>query len=94
MMIPHKLHEWKRGDEPMELITDPWNALWAVGIRSPGQLKEVETYYRNAKNAGLNMNTLKNLRSVKGWKALPEAFRTALMSPAATGTNWAMGPDS
>ena len=91
MMIPHKLHEWKRGDEPAELVTDPWNALWAVGIRSPKQLKEVETYYRNAQNAGLNMNTLKNLKSVKGWKELPAAMRTALMSPAATGTNWAMG---
>jgi len=76
------------------LITDPWNALWAVGIRSPKQMGAVKAYYDDMLNKGrqgLNMSTLKNLKSVQGWKNLPGAFKTALMSPAATGTNWAMG---
>jgi len=68
--------------------------LWALGIRSPGQMKDVKAYYDTmlAKGRrGLDMTTLKSLKNVQGWKNLPSAMRTALMSPAATGTNLAMG---
>ena len=40
---------------------------------------------------GLDMTTLKGLKSVEGWKRLPKDFQTAMMSPAAKGTNLAFG---
>ena len=57
-------------------------------------MKDVKAYYDTmlAKGRrGLDMTTLKSLKNVQGWKNLPSAMRTALMSPAATGTNLAMG---
>ena len=34
MMIPEKMHQWKTGMEAGEMITDPFNAIWALGIRN------------------------------------------------------------
>ena len=34
MMIPEKMHQWKSGMEAGEMATDPFNALWALGIRN------------------------------------------------------------
>ena len=92
MMIPEKMHQWKTGMEAGEMITDPVNALWALGIRGPESLKAAEAYYANMLKQGqrgLDMTTLKSLKNVQGWKNLPGAMRTALMSPAATGTDLA-----
>ena len=92
MMIPEKMHQWKTGMEAGEMATDPFNALWALGIRGPESLKAAEAYYANMLKQGqrgLDMTTLKSLKNVQGWKNLPGAMRTALMSPAATGTDLA-----
>ena len=92
MMIPEKMHQWKTGMEGPEMATDPVNALWALGIRGPKSMKAAEAYYANMLKQGqrgLDMTTLKSLKSVQGWKNLPGAMRTALMSPAATGTDLA-----
>jgi len=94
LAVPHVMHEAKIGKDVGEIALNPLNALWALGIRSPGQMKDVKAYYDTmlAKGRrGLDMTTLKSLKNVQGWKNLPSAMRTALMSPAATGTNLAMG---
>ena len=93
MMIPHALHEYKAGYDLPEMVTNPINALWALGIRSPKNMEDVKRYYDNLKKGerGLNLTTLKGLKSVKGWKELPGNFKTAMMSDAATGTNLAFG---
>ena len=94
MMIPHALHEYKAGYDLPEMATNPINALWALGIRSKGEADDVFNYYKRMKDAGrqgLNLSTLKGLKSVKGWKSLPKDFQTAMMSPAAKGTNLAFG---
>ena len=87
MMIPEKMHQWKTGMEAGEMITDPLNALWALGIRSPGEMKRVKDYYDALKPE--QRFSLKGLKSAKGWKDLPKALRAAMMSPAAKGTDLA-----
>jgi len=87
MMIPEKMWQWKEGMEAGEMITDPLNALWALGIRSKGEMAAVEAYY-NTLPADARFS-LKGLKSAKGWKDLPKAFRGALMSPASAGTDLA-----
>ena len=93
MMIPHALHEYKAGYDLPEMVTNPVNALWALGIRGKKDLRLVEEYYKNLKagQRGLDLTTLKGLKSVEGWKRLPKDFQTAMMSPAAKGTNMAFG---
>jgi len=94
MMIPHALHEYKAGYDLPEMVTNPINALWALGIRGEKDLKLVKEYYDDMKKVGrrgLDMTTLKGLKSVQGWKELPGNFKTAMMSPAAKGTNMAFG---
>ncbi len=94
MMIPHALYEYKAGHDIPEMVTNPINALWALGIRGEKDLKLVKDYYDDMKKVGrrgLDMTTLKGLKSVKGWKSLPRDFQTAMMSPAAKGTNMAFG---
>ena len=87
MMIPEKMHQWKTGMEAGEMATDPFNALWALGIRSKGEMAAVKAYY-DTLPADARFS-LKGLKSAKGWKDLPKAFRGALMSPAAKGTDLA-----
>ena len=41
------MHQWKTGMEAGEMITDPFNAIWALGIRSKGEMKAVKAYYAN-----------------------------------------------
>ena len=93
LAVPHVMHEAKIGKDVGEIALNPLNALWALGIRNADNVKEAEKYYKNLKKGqrGLDMTTLKSLKNVQGWKNLPSAMRTALMSPAATGTNLAMG---
>ena len=65
---------WKPG----EMATDPLNALWALGIRGPKSMKAAEAYYADMLKQGkrgLDMTTLKSLKSVQGWKNLPGAMR-------------------
>jgi hypothetical protein len=93
MMIPEKMHQWKTGMEAGEMITDPFNAIWALGIDSKESLARVAEWYKKldpAKQSRLmSMKTLKDLGTTQGWKNLPTAFRNAVMSPAAAGTDWA-----
>ena len=99
MMIPHALHEYKAGYDLPEMVTNPINALWALGIRSKKNLLDVERYYgrlaaqlpgmgpKQVKDVSLGLKHLKPAE----WKNLPGAFKKAVMSPAATGTNLAFG---
>ena len=93
MMIPEKMHQWKQGMEAGEMITDPFNAIWALGIDSEKSLERVAQWYKDLpehqRSRLMSMKTLKDLGTTQGWKNLPTAFRNAVMSPAAAGTDWA-----
>ena len=45
MMIPEKMHQWKTGMEAGEMITDPFNAIWALGIDSTASALKKGRYY-------------------------------------------------
>ena len=87
MMIPEKMYQWKSGMEAGEMVTDPFNALWALGIRNQKSLEAAKAYYD--KLSPDQRISLKGLKTVEGWKNLPKGLRAAMMSPAATGTDLA-----
>ena len=45
MMIPEKIMEFREGDSLGEMATNPWNALWAVGIDSNASALKKGQYY-------------------------------------------------
>ena len=47
MMIPEKMYQWKTGMEPAEMVTDPLNALWALGIDNKASALKKAKYYMN-----------------------------------------------
>jgi len=92
MMIPEKMWQYKQGMEAGEMITDPLNALWALGIENKASLAAAEKWYNSlpeGQRSRLGLQTLKDLRTTQGWKNLPQAFRNAVLSPAAAGTDLA-----
>jgi hypothetical protein len=93
MMIPEKMWQWKEGMEAGEMITDPLNALWALGITTNADLSRAEDWYKNLnpdqRTRLMSMKTLKDLNTTQGWKNLPKGLRNAILSPAASGTDWA-----
>jgi hypothetical protein len=92
MMVPEKMWQYKQGMEAGEMITDPLNALWALGL---GRTKENMKYYQAlAKQLGVPVNQVElGLRNLKPsqWKNLPRDMKNAIMAPASKGTNLAMG---
>ena len=92
MMVPEKMWQYKQGMEAGEMITDPLNALWALGL---GRTKENMKYYEAlAKQLGVPVNQVElGLRNLKPsqWKNLPRDMKNAIMAPASKGTNLAMG---
>ena len=93
MMIPEKMHQWKQGMEAGEMITDPFNALWALGIESKADLAKAAEWYNKLPEGQrtrlMEMKTLKDLKTTQGWKNLPKGLRNAILSPAAAGTDLA-----
>ena len=93
MMIPEKMWQYKQGMEAGEMITDPLNALWALGIENERSLKAAKDWYDkldpDQRTRLMSMKTLKDLGTTQGWKNLPKALRTAILSPAAAGTDLA-----
>ena len=92
MMVPEKMWQYKQGMEAGEMLTDPLNALWALGL---GRTKENMKYYEAlAKQLGVPVNQVElGLRNLKPsqWKNLPRDMKNAIMAPASKGTNLAMG---
>ena len=93
MMIPEKMHQWKSGMEAGEMVTDPLNALWALGIENQRSLDAAADWYKNLpkdqRTRLMSMQNLKDLKTTQGWKNLPSRLRTAILSPAAAGTDLA-----
>ena len=93
MMIPEKMWQYKEGMEAGEMITDPLNALWALGIENKASLAAAEKWYRNLPEGQrtrlMSMQNLKDLKTTQGWKNLPSRLRTAILSPTAAGTDLA-----
>jgi hypothetical protein len=93
MMIPEKMHQWKTGMEAGEMITDPLNAIWALGIESKADFEAARKWYEalpeGQRTRLMSMKTLKDLGTTQGWKNLPKGLRNAILSPAAAGTDLA-----
>ncbi len=93
MMIPEKMWQYKEGMEAGEMITDPLNALWALGIETKADMAAAQKWYdalpEGQRTRLMSMQNLKDLKTTQGWKNLPSRLRTAILSPAATGTDWA-----
>ena len=47
MMVPEKLWQYREGESLGEMTTDPWNAIWALGIDSNASLAKKGQYYIN-----------------------------------------------
>ena len=93
MMIPEKMWQYKQGMEAGEMITDPFNALFALGIENKASLAAAEKWYNSLPEGQrtrlMSMQNLKDLKTTQGWKNLPKGLRNAILSPAASGTDWA-----
>ena len=69
-MIPHALHEYKAGYDLPEMVTNPINALWALGIRNKKNLDDVARLLRtNLKmqvRQGLDLINVKRFKECSG----------------------------
>jgi len=71
MMIPEKMWQYKQGMEPAEMITDPLNSLWALGIDSKASELRKARYYANL--AGMSLKGMDNKQILAAGR---EAFKT------------------
>ena len=89
-LAAEKLYQYKEGVDPISMATDPLNVIFAAGWETKASAKAKEAFYKDPKNQRLfQMKNLKNPRAMA--TNIPNALRSAVMSPRAGGTKLMFG---
>ena len=85
-LAAEKLYQYKEGVDPISMATDPLNVIFAAGWETKASAAAKEAFYKDPKNQRLfQMKNFKNPRNI------PNALRSAVMSPRAAGTKALFG---
>jgi len=85
-LAAEKLYQYKEGVDPISMATDPLNVIFAAGWETKASAAAKREFYKDPKNQRLfQMKNFKNPRNI------PNALRSAVMSPRAGGTKLMWG---